>query len=376
MTTLTDYSTTLTTVVSRLTIITADLQSQFTELMGVEASTIQIMSGSFATTEAIEASTTYLVVLRAITVTQLAVSQVETMLITLVSSSSSSQGMSGGLVMTGKDFLARLQLFLEVLESDIISTAATTLSLELTNVLVTLTEEEKTLVMEKQAALSLVSSEISQAISFYSAQFETLTGEAVSQTQILAGDPTTAIDTVAVGNEMALETMSENALSAERTGMLCGRIAEDPIKATASGTVDMEVMELCGLVQELYDLISQDFLYAGGIAILMVKIESGRLSRQLTVEETTMVVNTVARLESLSINIRTSMKVLNTQYLAMTGIEYIIETKEVMVKESAEIIAANLLVEMKALQMSSKVSNKWCFSFLAFLKNYTNFDIF
>ena len=374
MTTLTDYSTTLTTVVSRLTIITADLQSQFTELMGVEASTIQIMSGSFATTEAIEASTTYLVVLRAITVTQLAVSQVETMLTTLVSSSSSSQGMSG--MLTGEEFLARLQLFLEVLESDIISTAATTLSLELTNVLVTLTEEEKTLVMEKQAALSLVSSEISQAISFYSAQFETLTGEAVSQTQILAGDPTTAIDTVAVGNEMDLETMSENALSAERTGMLCGRIAEDPIKATASGTVDMEVMELCGLVQELYDLISQDFLYAGGIAILMVKIESGRLSRQLTVEETTMVVNTVARLESLSINIRTSMKVVNNQYLAMTGIEYIIETKEVMVKESAEIIAANLLVEMKALQMSSKVSNKWCFSFLAFLKNYTNFDIF
>ena len=68
-----------------------------------------------------------------------------------------------------------------------------------------------------------------------------------------------------------------------------------------------------------------------------------------------MVVNTVARLESLSDNIRTSMKVVNNQYLAMTGIEYIIETKEVMVKESAEIIAANLLVEMEALQMSSKV---------------------
>ena len=77
-------------------------------------------------------------------------------------------------------------------------------------------------------------------------------------------------------------------------------------------------------------------------------------------EETTMVVNTVARLESLSDNIRTSMKVVNNQYLAMTGIEYIIETKEVMVKESVEIIAANLLIEMKALQMSSKVWIRNC----------------
>ena len=265
--------------------------------------------------------------------------------------------MAGELVLTGEEFLARLELFFAVLESDITSTAVTTLSFTLTQVSVTLTEEEKTMVVEKQEVLSLVSSQISQAIVFYSTQFETLTGEAVSKTQILAGDPTTTVDTVAVGNEMNLETMSENAESVEKTAMLCGAIAEDPIAATSSGTVDMEVTELCGLVEELYTLLSEDFLYAGRVAILMMKIESGRLSRELTKEEKTMVINQVARLDALSFNIRTSMKVVNTQYLTMTGIEYVIETETVAVKESAEDIAANLLVDMKAVQMSSKVQS-------------------
>ena len=357
MTTLTEYATTLTTVVSRLTIIQADLQLEFSELMGVEATTVQIMSGSSATTEVTVASTSYLVALKAITVTQMAVTQVETMLTTLATSSSStsSSSMSGGLVLTGEEFLARLQLFFSVLESDITSAAVTAISFTLTQVIVILTEEEKTLVVEKQEALSLVSSQISQAIVFYSTQFESLTGEVVSKTQILAGDPTTAIDTVAAGNEMNLETMSENAKSVEKTGMLCGAIAEDPIAATSSGTVDMEVMDLFKLIMDLEAFLSEDFLYAGKIAILMMKIESGRLSRVLTEEETTMAMNSVARLDALSFNIRTSMKVLNTQYLTMTGIEYVIETGTVSVKESAEDIAANLLVEMKAIQMSSKV---------------------
>jgi len=272
--------------------------------------------------------------------------------------------------MSGEEFLARLQLFFTVLETDITSAAVTALSFTLTQVTVVLTEEEKTLVTEKQEALSLVSSQISQAITFYSAQFDALTGEVVSKTQILAGDPTSTIDTVAAGNEMSLETMSENVKSVEKTGMLCGAIAEDPIAATSSGSVDMEVMELFALVEELEGFLSEDFLYADRIAILMMKIESGRLSRELTKEETTMATNSVARLDALSFNIRTSMKVLNTQYLTMTGIEYVIETEAVAVKESAEDIAANLLVDMKAIQMSSKVSisipSDGCFLIIAF----------
>ena len=154
---------------------------------------------------------------------------------------------------------------------------------------------------------------------------------------------------------MNLKTMSENAKRVEKTGMLCGAIAKDPIAATSSGSVDMEVMELFTLVEELESLLSEDFLYADRISILMMKIESGRLTRELTKEETTMATNSVDRLDALSFNIRTSMKVVNTQYLTMTGIEYVIETEAVAVKESAEDIAANLLVDIKAIQMSSKV---------------------
>ena len=264
------------------------------------------------------------------------------------------------MVLTGAEFLQRLQLFFDILETDITSTAVTTISFTLTQVSVELTEEEKTLIEEKQKTLSSVSSQISQAITFYSTQFETLTGEAVSKTQILAGDPETLIDTVALGNEKSLETMSQNAESAEKTGMLCKAIAEDPIEATSSGTVNMDVMELFMLVQELYTMLSEDFLYGGRIAILMMKKESGRLSTSLTKEQTTMVTNTIARLDALSFNIRTSMAVLNTQYLTMTGIEYVVETAAVVVKESAEAIADSLLVDMKAIQMSSKVGLVHC----------------
>ena len=167
------------------------------------------------------------------------------------------------MVLTGAEFLQRLQLFFDILATDITSTAVTTISFTLTQVSVELTEEEKTLVEEKQKMLSSVSSQLSQAITFYSTQFETLTGEAVSKTQILAGDPETGIDTVALGNEKSLETMSQNAESVEKTGMLCKAIAEDPIEATSSGTVDMDVMDLFMLVQELYTLLSEDFLYGG-----------------------------------------------------------------------------------------------------------------
>ena len=73
-----------------------------------------------------------------------------------------------------------------------------------------------------------------------------------------------------------------------------------------------------------------------------------------------MVTNTIARLDALSFNIRTSMAVLNTQYLTMTGIEYVVETAAVVVKESAEAIADSLLVDMKAIQMSGKVGLEHC----------------
>ena len=278
------------------------------------------------------------------------------------------------MVLTGAEFLQRLQLFFDILETDITSTAVTTISFTLTQVSVELTEEEKTLIEEKQKTLSSVSSQISQAITFYSTQFETLTGEAVSKTQILAGDPETGIDTVALGNEKSLETMSQNAESVEKTGMLCKAIAEDPIEATSSGTVDMDVMDLFMLVQELYTLLSEDFLYGGRIAILMMKIESGRLSTSLTKEQTTMVTNTIARLDALSFNIRTSMAVLNTQYLTMTGIEYVVETAAVVVKESAEAIADSLLVDMKAIQMSGKVGSVHCTFWLILVRKIKNWS--
>ena len=316
VTSITLVKTTLTTVISRLSLIVASLQADFKSQTGSEATTIQITSGSSSVTSTEEASSAILISLQSLTVNTKSITEVNTVLTSLASSGSVTS--EAGEQITGAMFILRLEEFLALVETDFTSVAITSFSLSLTQITVTLTESEKTSVTTFQETVTLVLTKISLAITFYKSEFKTLTGFEATEDQISAGDATKTLADISEENEAKLETLSANADSAAETSMLCGRIADDPIGATASGTVEMTTQELCQLVMNFYILISEDYLSTEATA-LMTQIESAKLTSELTFQEYLMVIQIVTQLDILVIEINVSIQVISIQYLVITG---------------------------------------------------------
>ena len=314
MTSITLVKTTLTTVISRLSLIVASLQADFKSQTGSEATTIQITSGSSSVTSTEEASSAILISLQSLTVNTKSITEVNTVLTSLASSGNVEVGEQ----ITGEVFILRLVEFLALVETDFTSVAITSFSLSLTQITVTLTESEKTSVITFQETVTLVLTKISLAITFYKSEFKTLTGFEATEDQISAGDATKTLSDISEENAAKLETLSANADSAAETSMLCGRIADDPIGATASGTVEMTTQELCQLVMNFYILISEDYLSTEATA-LMTQIESAKLTSELTFQEYLMVIQIVTQLDILVVEINVSIQVISIQYLVITG---------------------------------------------------------
>ena len=321
MTAITLVKTTLTTVISRISIIVASLQADFKSQTGSEATISQITSGSTSTEiTTTEASSSILVSLQSLTVNEKTITDVKTLLTTL--SSSGSIATEGGEEITGAMFLLRLEEFFILIENDITSAAITTFSLSITKITVTLTETEITSIVVFQETIETVLTKITLAITFYKSEFKTLTSSEATEDQITFGDATKTEAEVAEENEAKLVALSENNDRVAETSMLCGAIADDPIGATASGTVDVTTEYLCGLVDELLVLISANYLSTDTrVTTLMTEIQTARLTTELTFEQYVMVIQSVTRLDILVIEIRVTIQVISIQYLVITGVE-------------------------------------------------------
>ena len=313
--------TTLTTVISRISIIVASLQADFKSQTGSEATTSQITSGSTSTEiTTTEASSSILVSLQSLTVNEKTITDVKTLLTTL--SSSGSIANEGGEEITGAMFLLRLEEFFILIENDITSAAITTFSLSITKITVTLTETEITSIVVFQETIETVLTKITLAITFYKSEFKTLTSSEATEDQITFGDATKTQAEVTEENEAKLVALSENNDRVAETSMLCGAIADDPIGATASGTVDVTTEYLCGLVDELLVLISANYLSTDArVTTLMTEIQTARLTTELTFEQYVMVIQSVTRLDILVIEIRVTIQVISIHYLVITGVE-------------------------------------------------------
>ena len=313
--------TTLTTVISRISIIVASLQADFKSQTGSEATISQITSGSTSTEiTTTEASSSILVSLQSLTVNEKTITDVKTLLTTL--SSSGSIANEGGEEITGAMFLLRLEEFFILIENDLTSAAITTFSLSITKITVTLTETEITSIVVFQETIETVLTKITLAITFYKSEFKTLTSSEATEDQITFGDATKTQAEVTEENEAKLVALSENNDRVAETSMLCGAIADDPIGATASGTVDVTTEYLCGLVDELLVLISANYLSTDTrVATLMTEIQTARLTTELTFEQYVMVIQSVTRLDILVIEIRVTIQVISIQYLVITGVE-------------------------------------------------------
>ena len=321
MTSITLVKTTLTTVISRISIIVASLQADFKSQTGSEATISQITSGSTSTEiTTTEASSSILVSLQSLTVNEKTITDVKTLLTTL--SSSGSIATEGGEEITGAMFLLRLEEFFILIENDLTSAAITTFSLSITKITVTLTETEITSIVVFQETIETVLTKITLAITFYKSEFKTLTSSEATEDQITFGDATKTQAEVTEENEAKLVALSENNDRVAETSMLCGAIADDPIGATASGTVDVTTEYLCGLVDELLVLISANYLSTDArVTTLMTEIQTARLTTELTFEQYVMVIQSVTRLDILVIEIRVTIQVISIQYLVITGVE-------------------------------------------------------
>ena len=321
MTAITLVKSTLTTVISRISIIVASLQADFKSQTGSEATISQITSGSTSTEiTTTEASSSILVSLQSLTVNEKTITDVKTLLTTL--SSSGSIATEGGEEITGAMFLLRLEEFFILIENDITSAAITTFSLSITKITVTLTETEITSLVVFQETIETVLTKITLAITFYKSEFKTLTSSEATEDQITFGDATKTQAEVTEENEAKLVALSENNDRVAETSMLCGAIADDPIGATASGTVDVTTEYLCGLVDELLVLISANYLSTDTrVTTLMTEIQTARLTTELTFEQYVMVIQSVTRLDILVIEIRVTIQVISIQYLVITGVE-------------------------------------------------------
>ena len=313
--------TTLSTVISRISIIVASLQADFKSQTGSEATISQITSGSTSTEiTTTEASSSILVSLQSLTVNEKTITDVKTLLTTLSSSGSISN--EGGEEITGAMFLLRLEEFFILIENDLTSAAITTFSLSITKITVTLTETEITSLVVFQETIETVLTKITLAITFYKSEFKTLTSSEATEDQITFGDATKTQAEVTEENEAKLVALSENNDRVAETSMLCGAIADDPIGATASGTVDVTTEYLCGLVDELLVLISANYLSTDTrVTTLMTEIQTARLTTELTFEQYVMVIQSVTRLDILVIEIRVTIQVISIQYLVITGVE-------------------------------------------------------
>ena len=202
---------------------------------------------------------------------------------------------AGGTVeMTAAESFALVFNLYTLLSANYLSIEISALLIEIQAVKLTepLTDEEAAMVVDIVAQLNVLIVNIEVAI------------QVVTVVIIVPGE-------LSPEDEAKLEVLGENAESANVAMMLCEAILEDPLAATAEGTVEMTAAESFALVFNLYTLLSADYL-STEISAILIEIQSVKLTAELTDEEAAMVVDIVAKLNVLIISIKSSMMVIKS----------------------------------------------------------------
>merc|ERR1712012_805035 len=156
-----------------------------------------------------------------------------------------------------------------------------------------------------------------------------LTEAEISQVNVIASQfailivdiqSTIAVVGSTLSDEAKVEVMGENAESAEIAMMLCEAILEDPLAATAGGTVEMTAAESFSLVLNLYNLLSANYL-STEISAILIEIQAVKLTEPLTDEEAAMVVDIVAQLNVLIVNIEVAVQVITVELVGVLSAE-------------------------------------------------------
>merc|ERR1712012_728177 len=173
----------------------------------------------------------------------------------------------------------------------------------------------------------------------------------VSQFAILIVDIQSTIAVVGstLSDEAKVEVMGENAESAEIAMMLCEAILEDPLAATAGGTVEMTAAESFSLVLNLYNLLSANYL-STEISAILIEIQAVKLTEPLTDEEAAMVVDIVAQLNVLIVNIEVAVQVITVELVGVLSAESEAKIEILMANEAS---AQTLLMLCEAIAVDA-----------------------
>ena len=304
----------LTAIEARLTLLETSLKTDFSTLSGGEATEIQISAGSVDATTAGDAAESHLMALQALTVNEKSLMELNMTLSRLADTGS----LGGrGEEINATDFIDRLSAFFMVLEEDISSFAITALTASITNVKVELNETENALVSSFNQTLNSSIIKIQLAMAFYQEQFKAQSTDEATSIQILTGSSSATLSSASALTVSQLKTLTVSKHYVTRVQMLCEAIAEDAVKATESGTVEMTADENHKLVMELFISISENFLDTNSVD-LITKIQSAKLIEPLDAFQKTATELIVSRLTKLAMNIQGTMQIFHTLYTLMT----------------------------------------------------------
>jgi len=289
-----------------------ELNAQFTEINGVAATDIQIAAGDLSVTDPSIAASSFMSKLQLLTINQVAVLDMQTMLTEVESGS-----LSGGIEMEAEAFMLQLSEFFIVLEGDLYSSIITALSFSFQSISVTLTAEQITIISSYLLTISTILIQITVSMSFYQAQILTLTEVEATEAQILAGDSSLSVFEVEEINFELYKVVYANQASVSSVAAFLSLVLEDSTAATATGTIEVTEEEFLADVMEFNMVCGSDFTVDASAT--EAKILSSIITFELSVTFIASIEVYVESLNLLAVDMSLTLEVLYFQTIVITG---------------------------------------------------------
>ena len=149
-----------------------------------------------------------------------------------------------------------------------------------------------------------------------------------------------------------LETNAENTA---KNVMLCGRIAEDAVAATASGTEEKTAAEVSQLVTEFIKVVSEDSS-SSEAAALQTQIDAAKITVKLTNQEIAMTYEIISKLEVIVVDIKNEITVTSGTTTSFTEYKTAAETLVTEISSSStssKILSLSLTITSAMVTLST-----------------------
>jgi len=310
---LTISKTELTIISTRIEILIVNIKEEFKTLSGAEATDIQIGAGDSAVTDASLAASTFMQSLQIMTINKEAITMVQTTL-----SGAAGGTLSEGEVMEASVFMEMIMKFFSLISQGYSTSAIAVMSFAITNVRVTLSAEQITMITEYQLTITQILVKISISMSFHQAQIKVLAGSEATELQISVGDSSATIESVTEAQIKLYGSIDSNKVSVETVFTLISDISQNGISVTVSGSKEMTASEFYILIVQFFKTVSGN--YAADLVEMTTKITSAKITSEMSQFELTSISVIMDKTETFFLGfMRMTLKLICFQVEVMTG---------------------------------------------------------